>query len=75
LRVTDELISALESRVIDIEEVLAIRWPLRMVAAARLGRAIRQSANRLAWAGPGFAARRTEDTTNAWLSERAGDAR
>jgi hypothetical protein len=67
---TDSLMDHLESRVSALEEITAARWPVRVVAAFRLGRKIRRSADAFAWAGPGFEARRLEATTNQWLSSR-----
>jgi len=49
---------ALEDRVVAIEEVLAARWPRRLLVAWRLGRKLRQSAAPFREAGPAFADRR-----------------
>jgi len=64
---TDSLGSALEARIIALEEILAARWPWRLLAAARLGREVRRSALMFAWAGPSFYTRRLEATSNEWL--------
>jgi hypothetical protein len=64
----EQLDSALEERVIAIEAVLAAPWPLRILAAMRLGRALRRSV--AGYQGATFRERRWEATTAEWLAGR-----
>jgi hypothetical protein len=65
LATTDTLLDDLEARVAALEAVVAVAWPWRIVAAWRLGRALRCSVG--PFPGETFAQRRIEATTNAWL--------
>ncbi|SRR6266498_2997494 len=71
--VTDSLAGHLERRVTALEEVLAARWPRRLLAAWRLGRQLRKSV--APFPGGTFADRRAEATTNDWLSGPLGGQR
>jgi hypothetical protein len=70
--ITDSLIDDLTSRVLDLEEAAAS--PL---TAERLGQALRESAERYAYAGPTFRERHTEAVRTEWLARisRRGDPR
>jgi hypothetical protein len=61
----DSLMDALEARVAALEAVVAAPWPWRLVAAWRLGRALRASI--APFPGETFYWRRTEAVTNSWL--------
>jgi hypothetical protein len=63
---TDSLMAHLEHRVIALEAIVAAPWPLRLVAAWRLGRALRRSIRH--YPGDTFAVRRTEAMGNDWIS-------
>lgn len=68
--VSDSLDWELEKRVAALEEVLAARWPRRLVAAWRLGRSLRASV--APWRSEEkFVYQRAEATSNAWLSARS----
>jgi hypothetical protein len=74
LAVTDSLMDHLEARVAALEAVVAAPWPWRLVAAWRLGRALRASI--APFGGETFAWRRVEAVTNSWLfalQEREGE--
>jgi hypothetical protein len=66
----DFQMAEVEQRVIALEQLLATRWPARLVAAFRLGRAIRKSVEGFAWAGPDFYSRRIEASGNVLLCGR-----
>ena len=63
---TDSLMGHLEQRVIALEAIVAAPFPLRIVAAWRLGRSIRCSIRH--YPGDTFAQRRTEAVSNDWIS-------
>jgi hypothetical protein len=63
---TDSLMAHLEQRVVALEAIVAAPFPLRIVAAWRLGRSIRRSIAH--YSGDTFAERRTEAMGNAWIS-------
>ena len=63
---TDSLMEHLEGRVIALEAIVAAPFPLRIVAAWRLGRSIRRSIRH--YPGDTFAERRTEAVSNDWIS-------
>jgi hypothetical protein len=64
-QMNDELADILEQRVTALEEILAARWPRRVVTRARLRRQIRRSVS--GFSGP-FAGRRIEALSCEWLS-------
>lgn len=64
LTTTDSLMGHLEHRVIALELVAATPWPMRLVARARLGRALRRSVRH--FPGDTFAERRIEAVSNDW---------
>jgi hypothetical protein len=66
LSVTDSLMDMLERRIAALEAVVATPWPWRILAAWRLGRALRRSVR--PFPGRRFAVRRTEAVTNEWLA-------
>lgn len=66
-QMNDELADILEHRVTALEEILAARWPTRVVARARLRRQIRRSVS--GFTGE-FAERRIEAVSCEWLSGR-----
>ena len=57
---TDAAAGALEDRVSALEEIIAARWPRRILLRRRLARQLRASAAAFAWAGETFRARRAE---------------
>jgi hypothetical protein len=63
---TDSLLAALEHRVVALEAIVAAPFPLRIVAAWRLGRSIRRSVRH--FPGDTFAQRRAEAVGNDWIS-------
>jgi hypothetical protein len=65
----DSLDWQLEQRVAAVEEVLAARWPRRLLLARRLGRDLRASIVPFT-DEPGFLQRRAQATATSWLSER-----
>jgi hypothetical protein len=65
LATTDSLMDHLEARVAALEAVVAAPWPWRILAAWRLGRALRRSVK--PFGGETFAWRRVEAVTNDWL--------
>jgi hypothetical protein len=67
LLTTDSLAAHLEQRVAALEAIVATPWPLRLVAAWRLGRALRRSVRH--FPGDSFAERRVEAATNDWLGQ------
>jgi len=60
---TDSLIDSLEDRILALEEAIA-----DPAAAECLGRSLRESAQRYAYAGPTFRERRTEAVRTEWLA-------
>lgn len=64
---TDSLAQHLEFRVLAIETVIAARGWRRIIAAARLGRHLRESARY--FPGESFAERRTAAVTADWLAD------
>jgi hypothetical protein len=64
LLVTDELSELLEMRIAALEEVMAARWPRRLVLAGRLRRRLRASV--AGYTGDFFASR-AEDQTGQFL--------
>lgn len=66
----DSLDWMLERRVAAIEEVLAARWPRRLLLAGRLGRALRASIAPYAEEGE-FLRRRSQAVSVEWLLENA----
>lgn len=65
---TDDITSQLAMRVVQLEEVMAARWPRRWLLAARLGRVLRRSVRDIE-DGPyltGFRLRRIEDAAAMW---------
>lgn len=69
LLVTDELAEQLERRVAAIEEVIAARWPRRLVLAGRLRRRLR--ASMVGYDGPDFSARHAQACTWSWMAQRS----
>ena len=65
LTTTDSLMASLEYRVIALELMAATPWPMRLVARARLGRALRRSVRH--FPGGTFAERRISAVTTDWL--------
>jgi hypothetical protein len=66
VNVNDSIEGHLERRVAALEEVLSARWPRRILLAARLRRAIRETnAN---FPAETFAVSRFEATGNDWLA-------
>jgi hypothetical protein len=63
---TDSLMAALEQRIVALEAIVAAPFPLRIVAAWRLGRSIRRSIAH--YPGDTFAERRTEAVSNDWVT-------
>jgi hypothetical protein len=63
---TDSLAEHLEYRVAALEEIVAARWPRRILVRARLGRQLRRSVRH--FPGKTFAERRTAAATAEWLS-------
>ena len=61
---SDAAQSELEGRVIALEEIIAARWPRRMLLRWRLARQLRASARAHAYAGRSFQARRGEATSD-----------
>jgi len=53
-------IDSLTDRVSALEEIIAARWPRRMVLRRRLARQLRASSATFAWAGRDFGPRRVE---------------
>lgn len=66
--VTDQMAEHLESRVASIEEVIAARWPHRILVRARLGRELRASVRRVQ--GDTFADKRAEAAGLDWLASQ-----
>ena len=60
IEMSDAAIDALEDRLAALEEVIAARWPRRMVLRRQLARQLRASAATFAWAGPDFRTQRAE---------------
>jgi hypothetical protein len=71
LLTTDSLMQMLEARVMELELVAATPWPLRLLARARLGRAIRRSVAGYGWVGPDFAGKRIQAVSDAWGAGRS----
>jgi hypothetical protein len=65
---TDSLAEALEYRVSALEEIVAARWPRRMVLRARLARQLRASLRNVQ--GSTFAERRAEAAGLDWLADQ-----
>ena len=65
-RLNDALIDALEARIVALEEAAAARGIGRLVAAWRLGRALRASVRHIP--GRSFAERRFEAAATEWIS-------
>jgi len=63
---TDQLVSHLESRVVAMEEVMAARWPRRLLLQWRLGRELRASVAGYGWVSGGFRGRRTQFVSDTW---------
>ena len=59
---------ALERRIIALEEIVAVRWPARILAAARLGRKLRRSVRHIP--GGSFAERRSEAASIEWHADQ-----
>jgi hypothetical protein len=57
---TDRTIDLNEDRISALEEIVAARWPRRMLLRRRLARSLRASAAAHAYAGRTFAGRRAE---------------
>lgn len=68
----DRAESMLEARIIAIEEVIAARWPRRVILRRRLGRQLRASARAHAYAGRGFRARRLEAASDELIWRNRG---
>lgn len=68
LQNTDSLAESLELRVLAIEEVIAVRWPRRVLVMGRLGRELRRSVRHMP--GELFAEKRTAAVTADWLAGR-----
>jgi predicted DCC family thiol-disulfide oxidoreductase YuxK len=65
---TDSLMGHLENRVAALEAIVATPWPWRIVAAWRLGRAIRRSVRH--FPGDTFTEQRTEWASTDWMLSR-----
>ena len=63
---TDQLVSHLESRVVALEEVMAARWPRRLLLRWRMGRELRSSVAGYDWVAGGFRGRRTQFVSDTW---------
>lgn len=64
---TDEQAEITELRVIALEEVLAARWPRRIVVRRRLIRDLRASVRGYGWVGPDFESRRIQAIGDGWI--------
>lgn len=60
MQMDEVALDVLEGRIAAIEEIIAARGRRRRVLCSRLGRQLRASDDRYAWAGPTFADRRGE---------------
>ena len=68
-RLNDEVMDALEARIVAIEQVVAARGIRRLLAVWRLGRALRASVRHIP--GRSFAERRYEAAVTEWVSATA----
>lgn len=64
---TDQIAEQLERRVLAIEEVIAARWPRRILVRRRLARDIRASVAGYAWVGDDFESRRVQAIGDGWV--------
>ena len=65
---TDQLVAHLETRVVAMEEVMAARWPRRLLLRSRLARELRASVAGYGWVPGGFRGRRTQFVSDTWES-------
>ena len=63
-------LSDLEDRVTAIEELLAARWPRRLLLRRRLARELRAVSAAYADAAPGFRGRRVQEAGDRLVRER-----
>jgi hypothetical protein len=68
-RLNDEVMDALEARIVAIEQVVAARGIRRLLAVWRLGRALRASVRHIP--GRSFTERRYEAAATEWVSATA----
>lgn len=68
-RLNDEVIDALEARIVAIEQVMAARGIGRLIVFWRLGRSLRASVQHMP--GRSFAERRYEAATTEWVPAAA----